>query len=82
LPVGLAEGSGRVLFVVWVSTGSDEPYAVVVDVGVGNGGVSTTGQTVVETAMVSVTRITGGAALPLWQGWVAGQDVIVLVVVV
>ena len=80
MAVGLAEGSWRELVAVEVCTGNEEPCAVVV--GVGSGRLSTTGQTVVDTAIVSVTKITGGVALPLWQGWVAGQDVMVLVVVV
>jgi hypothetical protein len=32
--------------------------------------------------MVSVTTVTGGRPVPEWQGWEAGQEVMVLVVVV
>jgi hypothetical protein len=66
---------------VGLTMGMMAPGMCGVVVGVGVEGCWVMGQTVVEMAMVSVTRITVGVLLP-WQPpeW-AGQEVIVLVVV-
>jgi hypothetical protein len=60
-------------------------FAVMVAVGVGSGGDSITGQRVVEMAIVSVMIVMWGLAVPEgWQAeeWEAGQEVMLLMVVV
>jgi hypothetical protein len=86
--LGLDTGAMTVVVVVatpWVLTlllllAGVSMMVVAMLVGVGRGGDSTTGQIVVETAIVSVTTMTELA--PEVQGWEAGQEVIVFVVVV
>jgi hypothetical protein len=67
--------------VVVVPVGRGAGAVLVAGVGIG-AGVSSTGQMVVETAMVSVTTVTSPTPVPDWQGWVGGQEVMVLTVVV
>ena len=70
--VGLMMGKKEV---VPVGCGGCSSSGLVVDSGV-------MGQRVVETAMVSVTRMMEEASVPDWQGVEAAQEVMVLVVVV